>query len=148
MFNPFEQYNLMPLTNVWGLSHLGTLSAPRPDSFMLGNQTEVNTATPGDQGTVSYWMQGDGGQYHQVTQAQAFAQDLWLHFEFGKPIAYDGQIQAAHEQGLEVYAGITHDALIAAAHNMQSVAEAGFTDAEIWAYAQHEAPTVTIVGVA
>jgi hypothetical protein len=153
MFNPFTQYSLMPFSNIQG-STPGFEAVERwVPSFMMGNRTLVYTAIPQQQETVTYWMQGGDGQYQQVSEAKAFAQDLWLHFVFDKPVVYEPVLVSAQRQGLTVYDGITIDqmreAVLSLPHAMETIAAGGYSEADVWAYAQHEAPwAVDLVGVA
>jgi hypothetical protein len=94
-----------PRVNIW------TDGEPRPDTMLLEG-LEVPTAI--DPASVTYWLES-----RQVSEAQAFAQDLWLHFTFGKPLVQDHLQAAAEQQGLTVYAGITPEQLVDAIATLQ-----------------------------
>lgn len=152
MFNPFTQYSLMTFSNIWGMTPGFEAINPWAPSFMMGNRTLVNTAIPQQQGTVTYWMQDTGGQYQPVSEAQAFTQDLWLHFSFDKPVVYEPVLASAARQGLTVYDDITIDAMreavLSMPHVLETITAGGYTEADVWAYTQHEAPwAVEVVGV-
>jgi hypothetical protein len=151
-FNPFEHYAALPFNNIWSAYIGDVLIQPRADVFMMGGKTEVATAIPDQQSSVTYWMLGADDEYHQVSEAQAFAQDLWLHFAFGKPVVFGGILDAAALQGLTVYEGITPEQLVEAIATLdqswRAAIMASYTPDQIVAYAESAAPAmIDLVGV-
>jgi hypothetical protein len=129
-------------------------------TIVLPDGQIIQEATPG--GQLRYFREGMDGHWFEVrppqadtwtevvrqvhagvaTVDQAFAVDLVLHKEFATAI---GDEAAAPYH-------ITLDALRTAVVDTPAVLDyivaKGYTEAEVWAWVQHEAPAVTLVGVA
>lgn len=130
----------------------GPLGAGRPDWMQLPDGTNIKTATPGQQDTVSYWLEGWQGEWHHATQAQAFVQDLFAHYATGSALHLAPSLG---EQYLQLYTEPTHLStadLLFAIHTLpDSLGDAlvnTFGEQAIVDYALHEAPGIVIVGTA
>jgi hypothetical protein len=148
MFNPFEHYAELVFTNIdggpaFGLSPHATVALP--------DGQQVTPASPGHPETITYWLKGEDGQYHQGTHEQAFVQDLWLHFAYGAELIEQGSWPWLQAQGLMAPA-ITFDVMRAAIMErpdiLGDIVSRGYSEAQVWAYAQSEAPNIVeLIGV-
>jgi hypothetical protein len=130
----------------------GPVGAGRPDWMQLPDGTNIQTATPGQQDTVTYWLEGWQGEWHYATQAQAFVQDLFAHYATGSALHL---LPGAGEQFLQLYTEPTHlttSDLMFAVHTLpDGLGDAlvnRFGEQAIVDYAMHEAPGIVVVGTA
>lgn len=146
-----------PFDHLYELAIRNTLTAsPYPDPWPThitfhGGQV-IPAAVPGRPETVTFWL-ADGGTYHQITREQAFAQELWLRFSYDAPApAPDADDAALVALGWATDFRITQaamrEAVLSMPHILETIAEGGYSEADVWSYTQHEAPwAVDLVGV-
>lgn len=141
MSNPFGHFNELVQSNVWlpGL--------PRPANMTIGDQT-VPVAIPYHPEMISWWMVDAASHAHQLTQDQAFTQGIYLHANYGDPVLKftGGPVLTPQHLGMDFH--ITHDelydAIVSMPVVMHAIVDAGWTEAEIVAYVQAEAPGILI----
>lgn len=152
MFNPFEHWDELPRTNIHGGELFGI---PRPDTIALPDGQVIPTYIPFQPESITHWLKGSDGAYHQITAEQSFAQALWLHFAYGMELgAPSPEVAAMREQAAQQLGTsykITAEALLEAIAtmptNLSDILQQ-YTAQEIVAYAVHEAPDIVIVGIA
>jgi hypothetical protein len=114
----------------------------------LPDGSPVLTAVPGEQSTLNFWLQISDGSYHYITQAQAFVQDLFLHYATGAAIASNPAEAALGLNTLPAH--LTTTDLLFAVHTMPDGLGTSlvntFGEQAIVDYALHEAPDIVIVG--
>jgi hypothetical protein len=126
MFNPMQHMTELVVVNVYGGALFGL---PDPGFVHLPDGQVVPSTGAGPQ---TYWL-SVGGVYTQVSEAQAFVQDLWLHYAYGKSMTdlYEGSVTAEEFQ----------EALYSMPNNVDDQVSQ-FDAATIVGYAQQEAPWI------
>jgi hypothetical protein len=150
MWNPFEHFDKLPVYNA-DFSVL--FGQPPRATVRLPDGQEIAPATQGHPETLTFWLKGQDGGYDQITQDQSFVQQLWVHFTLDAPSPGGWTASALADLGLAHQYTITPDAMRAAVqampHVLDTIQAAGYSEADVWAYAQAEAPwAVGLVGVA
>lgn len=147
MSDPFAQFG--PLFHLAiNNADVGANGLARPQWMQLPGGSPVLTAVPGDQSTLNFWLGGADGSYHYITQAQAFVQDLFLHYATGSAIAPSPAEAALGLDTLPTH--LTTTDLMFAVHTMPyglgTALVDTFTEQAIMDYALHEAPDIVVVG--
>lgn len=147
MFNPLEHLDHLVYSNI---DRLALHGYPAQDPVMFPGGFYVPAARHPE--AITYWLQ-DGASYRQISDDQAFAQNLWLHFKFGASMV-DAQAAQLAAAGLvdTDYRSITQDAMREAVmslpHVLETITAGGYSEAEVWAYTQAEAGwAVQLTGV-
>lgn len=123
-------------------------------TVVLPDGQAVPSAVPGQPETVSYWIRGTGTSYYEVDADQAFVHQLWMHFEHGAPGPLpESEFWAMTKLGLAREYSVSLDAMreavLSLPHVLETITAGGYSEADVWAYTQHEAPwAVDLVGVA
>lgn len=141
----------------------------RPDGVM------VPSAVVGSSDEVTYWIPRDGG-YVQVNDKEAAAYSDWLLNDMAateklnaeraaEKIALDAAAKAQSfvsglvdhftagsamvvDDGLRITQDAMREAVLSLPNVMQTITAGGYSEAQVWAYAQAEAPwAVDLVGI-
>jgi hypothetical protein len=141
-FDPFAQSNEIVYTNL--------SVAPWSPTTLIPNGPEVARAVTGQPGTLTFWLQNASGEMQQITHAQEYAHDLYLHWAFGMQLP-DWNSAWMQAQGLGQPFHMTDAELLGAFHTMpvlpsDAAALGSLTDAQVTAYAHWAAPEVMIFG--
>jgi hypothetical protein len=146
-YNPFEHFDELVFTNVWAAGPWGIAAQP---TTMLPDGHVVPTAVAGHPETITYWLKDDAGVCQQITHAQQFVQDLWLHAAYGKALDNETNLLLT-SQNLSEDFHLTVAQFVDAALSMPkvvaSIVAAGYTADQVIAYAEAERPDVMLVGV-
>jgi hypothetical protein len=133
---------------VWNNIDGGLLFGHPHDVITLPNGQEIAPAVVGHPETITYWMQGADGTFHQITEDQEFAENLWLNFAYGESMSYSHT--ALQALGLDHVYHVNADALLAAIAQTpvlhDALAAREYSDAAVLAYVADQAPGVLIVG--
>jgi hypothetical protein len=144
-FNPMAHMSELVFENV----DFGVLLGKPPSSITLPDGQTIASAQIGHPETITYWMQGPDNAFHQVTEDQQFAENLWLNFAYGQNMAA-GQEPLLQALNLEHSYHVTSAALLAAITATpvlrDALAARGYSDADVLAYVADHAPGVLIVG--
>jgi len=148
MFNPLEHLDKLVYSNIDRLALSGYGAQDQimfPGSFFVAPATQP--------AAIAYWLQ-DGSAYRQISDDQAFVQNLWLHFTLDASMV-DAQAEQIATAGLvdADYRSISLDAMreaiLSLPHVLDTITDGGYSEADVWAYTQHEAPwAVDLVGIA
>jgi hypothetical protein len=145
MSDLFEHLDQVVASNIYIAPIFGL--PPSPVATLPDGQ-QVAAATFGKPDTITYWLPGSGGVYHQITQDQAFVESLYLHALYGTLIEFEQPDAALQLAGLDAPYQITPEAMRTAVFAMPAVlnliAASNFTAAQVWAYTIHEAPNVAV----
>jgi hypothetical protein len=145
-FNPFEHFDDLVCSNVDGGVIFGM---PWRPIVTLPSGQPIPSAVPNHPDTITYWLDGADGVYHQITPAQAFVQEVWLHAMFGASLL-TSPVPALDAQGLNPAQHFTVAEFTAGVMSMpkvlQTIEDAHLSAAQVLAYVEAEAPGVVLVG--
>lgn len=149
-WNPLEHLDKMVISNALTAS---PWPDPWPSSTTLPSGQLVPAAAFGRPESVAFWL-SDGGVYQPITREQAFVQKMWLHFAYGAPAPADELqdvelVAAGLAREYSITVAAMREAVLSLPHVLETIADGGYTEADVWGYTQHEAPwAVDLVGVA
>jgi hypothetical protein len=153
MYNPWDHAYTAPHGNIDGGPLFGQ---PWEPTVTFWTHQTVPAAIPGQWDTVTHWLwDASDGLLHQITEDQAFVQQLWRHAKFGlsAPLPETPDTAWGRLGFTNLDYRITPDEMRAAVmdlpHVLADIQAAGYSEADVWAYTQAEAPwAVGLVGIA
>jgi hypothetical protein len=146
-FNPFEHIDELVFSNLPGGP---PFQEPPRETVTLWDGQVVPAAIPGDPSTLTLYLMS-GGHQQAVTNAQGFAQELWLQYAYGADVEtwlstmYDG-LGIPHQPGYHLTDTDLKAAILATPTLLGKITGAGFTEQQVLDYAHAVAPEVMIVG--
>lgn len=152
MVDPFSLRNDFVQLNVDSSPLFPLLQQEWKATVTMPDGQVIASAIIGQPETVTYWIRGNGASFFQINEDQAFVHTLWMHFRYDVPTPLPetdywvmSALGLAHEYAVTLDA--MREAVLSMPHVLADIVHAGYSEADVWAYTQAEAPwAVELVG--